>query len=154
MPSFNGVDPNIMRMEVRHVNYNQPPKPRKLSFGARLASAVGGFLGPIGLAAGLFFPPAAIGGLAAYGLKAKADQALNQQKAYINAEQQMYAPKGPQATEFIGFNDPVSQGGPQIQQVAGGPPRKGVGEDEMMNVLFLRHNAADHQIHNANYGGQ
>ena len=154
MPNFSGVHPDITRTEMRFVNYNQPPKARKPSFGARLASAVGGLLGPIGMAAGIFFPPAAIAGAAAYGLKARADQALAQQNAYIQAEQQMYAPRGPQTTEVLGYHAPAEQAGLGIQQVVGGPQRAAVGEDQVYNVLFLRHQAADQQVHNTNYGGQ
>ena len=154
MPNFNVVHPDIARPEMRFVNYNQPSKPRKRSFGARLASAVGGLLGPIGMAAGIFFPPAAIAGAAAYGLKASADRALAQQSAYIQAEQQMHAPRGPQTTEVLGFHGSAEQQGLGIQQVVGGPQRAAVGQDQVYNVLFLRHQAADQQIHNTNYGGQ
>ncbi len=142
MSSFNGVNPSIMKLEVRYANMNQPPT-RKVSGGAKFARALGSFLGPVASVAGFFFPPMFAVGAAAYGMKNMAQTSINRQQAFINAEQSA-APQ-PQQIQFVGYE---GAGAPAHIQTAshgaiGGPVRN----DEMMNVLFLRNQASEQMIH-------
>lgn len=142
MPNSPKIDPNIMRLEVRYANLNQPPK-RKISGGAKFARALGSFLGPVGMAASFFFPPMAIAGMAAYGLRNQAQRAINQQQTFIQAERAAYGSGGPQQVQYFGYQN---QGG-SYQPVGTGAMGVSPAQDQVMNILFLRNEASDQVIH-------
>ncbi len=130
---FNGVDPTRVKMEVMTVNPYAPP-PRKISFGAKLASAMGGILGPLGLASSIYFPPAALIGLGAYGAKRMADRSIAMQGQSIAMEQAQASAQGPLQVQYYGYDNP--RGG--IQQVSHQVGASPVASDQVMNVIFLR----------------
>lgn len=146
---FNGVQPSIMKLEVRYVDPNRPPV-RKVSGGAKFASALGGVLGPLASAAGFFFPPLFAVGAAAYGMQRVAQTNIAQQQAFIGAEQQSYAQKmGPQMISYMGYEDhPV-----HMKSVSASHPGVAPGQDPMMDILFLKQGVSDQMIH-SNYLGQ
>jgi hypothetical protein len=141
--AFNGVQPSIMKLEVRHVDPNAP-KVRKVSAGAKFASALGSFLGPVASAAGFFFPPMFAVGAAAYGMKNVAQQSIAKQQAFINTEQQAAAARrGPQAISYMGYDS----GPAHMQSVSTAHPGVAPGQDPVMNILFLRQEASQQMIH-------
>lgn len=132
---FAGIDPTRVKMEVMTVNPYAPP-PRKISFGAKLASALGGFLGPVGMASSIFFPPAAAIGLFAYGAKSMGDRSMAAQQQQIAMEQAQAAARGPLQVQYFGYEAPRPGFQPVAQGIGYGPP-PGM-NDEVLNVMFLR----------------
>jgi len=135
MSELNGVNINTMKLEYRLVDYDRKPalKPPR---GARFARVMGSILGPLGLAASVFFPPAAIGGLAAYGMKRQAETAIAQHHAYSAAERAQTQSRGPKQVQFVGFEAtrPMGQpGGRGIASPAAYP------RDAVTDILFSRH---------------
>ncbi len=141
---LNGVNPSIMRTEVRFVDPTRP-KIKKIGAGAKFASALGSFLGPVASIAGIFFPPAFAIGAAAYGMKGLAQQSIMRQQA-ANAQQQAsyQAQQGQQTISFMGYEG----GQAPIRPAAGGglmghrPPQA----DPMMDILFMRQEATQQMI--------
>ncbi len=147
--AFNGVNPSIMRLEVRTVDPYAPPK-RKVSAGAKFANALGSFLGPTLSVAGVFFPPLLPAGMAAYGMKGMAGNAIAKQQAFIQAEKQMAAQQGPRQISYMGYQDHPAQMHSVSTMHPGVAP---VRQDRVMDVLFLRQEASNQMIH-SNYQGR
>lgn len=139
---FNGVDPTRVKMEVMTVNPYAPP-PRKISFGAKLASALGGFFGPVGMALTPFFPPAAAVGLLSYGAKSMGDRSIAMQQQQVYMDQQAAAARGPLQVRYFGYEQPRGM----IQPVSGGMAAGAPMTDEVMNVMFLREQSFGALIH-------
>jgi hypothetical protein len=145
---LNGVNPSMMKLEVRYVDPNRPPV-RKVSGGAKFASALGSFLGPVASVAGFFFPPMFAVGAAAYGMKNVASQSIARQQAFINAEQSAHQSKGPQMISYMGYeSDSV-----HMRPVSTSHPGVAPGQDPVMNILFQRQKASQQMIQ-TNYQGE
>ncbi|OGP15428.1 MAG: hypothetical protein A3I75_07050 [Deltaproteobacteria bacterium RIFCSPLOWO2_02_FULL_50_16] len=136
---FHGVNVNVVKTEARVAQMGDPmPIRRGKGFGTFL-QAMGSFLGPVGMAAGMIVPGAQIGGLAAYGVAGMGSHIRNR------ASESVLESK-PMPVSFPGMGGPASGGG--IQPVAfGSQSGYTVPSGDALDVITQRNGSTHQMIH-------
>lgn len=124
---FQGVDPNIIKMEQKVYS---PPPPKAPGGFSRVMSAFGALAAPVGFATSIFCPPMAI--LGGFGLSSQYAGAHFQRKA---AQKQMGGGPGYVPVAYPGLSPRPM--GPAIQP-AGGPGY----DPDVMNIIVPRNEMA------------
>jgi hypothetical protein len=139
MPPPIGPKFNAIKTEGRTVDLRDPmPVRRGRGFGTFLR-AMGSFLGPVGMAAGMVVPGAQIGGLAAYGVAGMGSHIEGRASEPVYGNQPM-----PVSYPGLGYGAP--SGG--AQPVAfGAQSGYTVPSDDALNVITQRNESTHHMIH-------